>query len=466
MKKYKVFFTLSFWLLLVISACNRDEISFENPSQLLRFSSDTLFLDTVYNQVRSETYAVKIYNDEDKDISIPQISLGSGSASLYRLNLDGRAGTEFNNIPLRKKDSLYIFVEIAPVANTPEAIAEEKINIQTSAGNQHITLLSVVQDAEFYIQTESNPNVISSDVTWQNDKAKIILGDLTVAEGQTLNISQGTKVYFHRNSSLKISKNATLNANGDLQKEIIFRGDRNDTRYDTVPKNWNGILAEAGAKVNLKYAKIIGGTRGLELHEATADITNSIIHTHQEYGIMAVKSTVNAVNTVIANCGEAALGIYKGGNYNLTHTTIANYWSFNAVLPGLGLFASNEFQNGESTEQGPLTLNIRNSIIHTEVENGIIFKPTNGQSFNYLIQNSLVRHGADSGFTFDGNANVINSIKNEDPKFVNYFTQKLNLRVKEDSPARNKGNLQVAQAAPFDIVKVSRSLSPTIGAYQ
>ncbi len=466
MKKYKVIFALSFWLLLAISACHRDEITFENPTQLLRFSSDTLFLDTVYNQVRSETYAVKIYNDEDKDISIPQISLGSGASSLYRINLDGRAGVEFNNVPLRKKDSLYIFVEIAPVANAPEAIAEEKINIQTSAGQQHITLLSVVQDAEFFIQTETNPNIISSDATWQNDKAKIILGDLTLAEGKTLNISQGTKVYFHRNSSLKISKNATLNAAGDLQKEIIFRGDRNDTRYDTVPKNWNGIFAEEGAKINLNYAKIMGGTRGIELREATADIKNTIIHTHQEYGIMAVKSNLNTVNTVIANCGEAAIGIFKGGNYNLTHSTIANYWAFNSVLPGHGILASNEFQNGETTEQGSLTLNIRNSIIYTGVENGIVFKPTNGQSFNYLIQNSLIKYGADSGFIFDGNSNIVNSVKNEDPKFENYFTQKLNLRVKEDSPAKNKANLQVAQTTPFDIVKISRLSSPTIGAYQ
>lgn len=122
----KIFSFFGFWLALFVISCNRDEIEFDAPGKKLRFSVDTLVLDTVYNQVRSETYAVKIYNDENKDISIPKIYLESGNSSLYRINVDGKAGTEFTNVPLRKKDSLYIFVEIAPIANAPEAIAEEK----------------------------------------------------------------------------------------------------------------------------------------------------------------------------------------------------------------------------------------------------------------------------------------------------------------------------------------------------
>ena len=59
---------------------------------------------------------------------------------------------------------------------------------------------------------------------------------------------------------MKIGKNAQLIANGDLGKEVIFRGDRNDARYDTLPLNWGGIQLEQGAIANLKYAKIFGGT--------------------------------------------------------------------------------------------------------------------------------------------------------------------------------------------------------------
>lgn len=460
MNKFKLIFAFSFWCLLTAVACNRDDISFESPSQLLRFSADTVFCDTVYNQVRSETYAVKIYNDEDKDVMIPKISLEKGATSLYRINVDGKAGTDFTNIPLRKKDSLYIFVEIAPVANASEAIAEDRIQFQTPAGSQHVTLFSVVQDAEFFIQSASNPNVLNTNTNWTNEKAKIIFGDLKLEAGKTLDIQKGTKVYFHKNSGLKISKNATLNVMGDLGQEVVFRGDRNDTRYDTIPKNWNGIQFETGSKLNMNYAKVMGGTRGLEMTETDVQIKNTIIHTHQEYGIFAVKSNINASNLVMNNCGEADLGIFKGGTYNITHSTLANYWDFNSALPGLGIYATNEYQNGTAVENGPLTLKVNNSIIYGSAENMVELKPISGQTFTTEFNYSLLKYGGKASYA------ITNSVKNEDPKFVNYFTQKMNLRVKDDSPAKRKGNPAVAALFPLDIVKVSRTSSPTIGAYQ
>ncbi len=460
MNKIKILFAFSFWMLLTAVSCNRDDISFDSPSQLLRFSADTVFLDTVYNQVRSETYAVKIYNDEDNDVIIPRIALQSGSSSLYRINVDGKAGTDFSNIPLRKKDSLYIFVEIAPVANAPEAIAEDQIQIQTPAGNQHVTLFSVVQDAEFYIQSETNPNILGTDTNWTNEKAKIIFGDLTVAEGKTLDIQKGTKVYFHKNSGLRISKNAKLNVLGDLDQEVIFRGDRNDSRYDTIPKNWNGIKFETGSHLNMNYAKVFGGTRGLEMNETQATINNTIIHTFQEYGIFTVKSNINASNLVMNNCGEAALGIFKGGNYSIAHSTLANYWDFNSALPALGIYATNEYQNGTVLENGPLSLKVNNSIIYGSAENMVELKPTSGQTFSTEFNYSLLKYGTKATYA------TTNSITNKDPKFVNYFTQKMNLRVNEDSPAKGKGSPAVAATVPLDIVKISRTASPTMGAYQ
>ena len=460
MNNFKVIFALSFWFLLTAVACSRDDINFESPSQLLRFSADTVFCDTVYNQVRSETYAVKIYNTEDKDVMIPKISLEKGPSSLYRINVDGKSGTDFSNVPLRKNDSLYIFVEIAPVANSTEAIAEDRINFQTPAGNQHVTLFSVVQDAEFFIQNENNLNVLTENTTWTNEKAKIIFGHLTLEAGKTLNIQKGTKVYFHKNSGLKISRNSTLNVSGDLNEEVIFRGDRNDPRYDTIPKNWNGISFDTGAKLEMNYAKVFGGTRGLEMNETQANIKNTIIHTHQEYGIFAVKSTINASNLVMNNCGEADFGIFGGGNVTISHSTLANYWDFNSALPGLGIYASNEYVGETSTQQGALTLNVHNSIIYGNADNMVELKQTSGQTFNTAFNYNLLKYGTNSTYA------TTNSIKNEDPKFLNYFTQKMNLRVKDDSPAKGKGNPAIAALFPLDIVKNQRTSSPTLGAYQ
>lgn len=422
---------------LALVACHRDDISFDSPTQQLAFSKDTLVLDTVYNQIRSETYAVKVYNREDKDIKIPRISLEGGTASPYRINIDGKSGTEFSNIPLRKKDSLYIFVEIAPIATATEAIAEGRILFSTQ---QHITLLSVVQDAEFFVQTSDHPNILTQNTTWDNRKAKIIYGDLTVTEGKSLTIEKGTKVYFAKNSGLKVSKNSTLNISGSLGEEVILRGERNDPRYDTIPANWNSIRLEDGAVANIQHAKIFGGTNGLELHNAMATVKNTLIHTFQNFGIKAVASAIEAQNMVMNNCGEADLGIFKGGNIQLNKCTLANYWQMNGALPALALSASNEWTNPNGDkEYGALTLNVQNSILYTGRSNAIQLAPTTGQSFQYTFANLLFNMDSTAGFEFEGNTNISNTIKNEDPLFINYYITKMNLRLKDNSPIKGKG---------------------------
>lgn len=453
------------WMLLLTLACKNDEIAFDNIATSLKFSEDTVLCDTVYNQVRSETYAVKVYNTQDKDVMIPKIALESGSASPYRINVDGKAGYEFTNVPLRKKDSLYIFVEIAPVATSTQAIAQDRIVF--SPTNQHITLLSVVQDAEFFIESATNPNILTANTNWNSTKAKIIYGNLTVAEGKILNIAAGTKVYFSKNSSLTLAKNASLNVSGDLGNEVIFRGDRNETRYDTIPMNWKGIVAQPGANISMNYAKVFGGETGLQMNSATANISNTIVHTFQNYGIETIASTLTAKNLVMNNCGEADLGIFKGGSVDLTHCTLANYWSMNSALPGYSLYASNDWKNSAgTTESGPLNLNVKNSVIYGNKDSAILFKLNTAQTFSYLFDSVLMKHGTNAGFVFENNASVISSIKNQDPKFVNYFTYKMNLRTANDSPAKAKGKLSYAQQVPLDIVKVSRTGSPTLGAYQ
>lgn len=464
--KYKILLAISFWFLLFAISCKRDDITFDTPTQALRFSADTVFCDTVYNQVRSETYAVKVYNNEDKDIMIPKISLKSGAESLYKINVDGKSGFEFTNVALRRKDSLYIFVEIAPKANGPESIAEDEILFQVPTGEQQVTLFSVVQDAEFFVETPGNPNILNGNINWNNTKAKIIYGDLTLSSGSTLNIDQATKVYFFKNSGMKISSGASLNINGDLGNEVIIRGDRNDPKYDTLPKNWNSIQFEPGSQLNMNYARLFGGTNGLKMNETNAVITNSIIHTFQESGIYAVNSIITAKNLVMNNCGDADVTILKGGNYDFTHCTLANYWE--GINAANVLTASNQFitENGQ-TENGPLNLSIKNSILYNKKANAVEFSPTTGQIFTYIIQNSLLKYeNSSAGFNFTGNPQIINSIINMDPYFTEFNIAAMNLKPAIDSPAKNKGDATFATSIPLDILKLSRLPSPTLGAYQ
>ncbi|WP_312195505.1 hypothetical protein [Epilithonimonas vandammei] len=462
--KLKIFLGIAFWSLLLLAGCNRDDISFDSPTQLLRFSTDTVFCDTVYNQMRSETYAVKVYNNENKDVLIPRIALEGGSGSLYRINVDGKVGTSFENVALRKKDSLYVFVEIAPVANAPEAIAEDKVLFNTPAGEQKVTLFSVVQDAEYFIQTGENPVTINNNTTWTKEKVKVIFGNLNVAEGKTLTMEKGTKVYFRKNSGLNFLKNSGLIVKGDLDNEVIFRGDRSDPKYDTLPANWNGIKMEEGSLLQMNYARVFGGNVGLQLKKNDATINNSIFHTFQNAGIYGIHSNITANNLVMNNCGEADLAIAGSGTYNVNYSTLANYWNLNSSMSAVGIFASNIWQNENGEiESGLVILNVKNSIIYGDTLDLVSLSNNSaGTAINARFDNTLMKLSSNSAFNPIGS----DIIKNEDPKFQNYFTQKMNLRVKDDSPAKKKGTNLNNNNTTKDIVGITRTYPATLGAYQ
>ena len=98
-------------LLLIVSVSCRKDFDYALGRGNLGFSKDTVFLDTVFTNIGSATYTLKVYNTSNKDIAIPFVGLAKGEQSAYRLNVDGRAGKTFANIPLLAKDSLYVFIE-------------------------------------------------------------------------------------------------------------------------------------------------------------------------------------------------------------------------------------------------------------------------------------------------------------------------------------------------------------------
>ena len=103
-----VLFTIA--ILIFWSSC-RNDFEFSPSTGNLEFSRDTIYLDTVFTNIGSSTYNLKVYNRSNTDVLIPTIRLGQGQSSNYRLNVDGIPGKEFENIELLAKDSMYIFVE-------------------------------------------------------------------------------------------------------------------------------------------------------------------------------------------------------------------------------------------------------------------------------------------------------------------------------------------------------------------
>src|SRR5690606_18507682 len=87
-------------LIIGISSC-RDDFDFDLASDNLSFSSDTLNLDTIFNHTNSQTYKLTIHNNQDEDVQIPRIFLSRGESSLFKINVDGQPGFEFENVAIR-----------------------------------------------------------------------------------------------------------------------------------------------------------------------------------------------------------------------------------------------------------------------------------------------------------------------------------------------------------------------------
>ena len=97
--------------LLTLFACKKDNFTLSN-SDTISFSTDTLFFDTVFTTIGSSTRKFKIYNTHNNKIKISKLKLAGGSSSIFRLNVNGVPGTEFKNIEIRAKDSMWVYADV------------------------------------------------------------------------------------------------------------------------------------------------------------------------------------------------------------------------------------------------------------------------------------------------------------------------------------------------------------------
>ena len=113
--QYPNLFTIIFSTLFIVGlySCN-DELISSDPKYRLEFSTDTLTFDTVLTTLGSATSKIVLYNRNKVGLNISSIKIMSGSASVFKINVDGSksATNEFRNIEIRPNDSLYIFVAV------------------------------------------------------------------------------------------------------------------------------------------------------------------------------------------------------------------------------------------------------------------------------------------------------------------------------------------------------------------
>lgn len=508
---------------ITFSSC-RDDFEFKPSSGGLEFSRDTVYLDTVFTNIGSSTYTLKVYNRSNEDISIPSIRLRKGQQSKYRLMVDGIPGKEFSNVELLAKDSMFVFIETTANiadANTDDFLYTDEIDFSSTTGNQEIPLVTLIQDAYFlYPQRDSEGNyenipyndtlnvygfnLDENDITngneynWRNNKPYVIYGYAAVPAGKTLTVDPGARVHFHADSGLIVKQGGKLVINGGLsttdamENEVIFEGDRLEPDFADIPGQWGAIILMSDQENTINHLTLKNAGVGI-LAQAQQDgvfpkltINNSQIYNCANFGILAVGATISGENFVANNAGTAAVAFTRGGTYNFKYSTFSNYFNSYNQVPLL----LNDYQQISETAINVqnLTANFHNCIMYGSSNVSVSMEKIDGGGTTYNInyRNSLLKlidfgNQLNSNPLYPGTANEQDTLN-----MVEYTGCKIAANTTENKPnfkdgANNKIQLitdtegvgpegtadpDVFTLFSTDITGTTRSSTPDMGAYQ
>lgn len=499
MRQFTFLFLIGFLITLI--SCRTD---FETVASTgdLKFSTDTVYLDTIFTNIGSSTYTLKVYNNSKNDITIPTIQLKRGLNSKFRMTVDGMQGNQgkiFNNVNLLAKDSLYIFIEttfkkddIEDMTLT-EFLYIDQILFDGGKNLQKVGLVTLVKDAIFLYPQRFDDQTTETltideekiygfslednELNFTNNKPYVIYGYAGVPKGKTAIFDAGARVHFHANSGLILMSEASLKVNGEtsttdkLEKEVIFEGDRLEPDFSDIPGQWGYIWLKNGSKNHeINHLTIKNATVGLRIDdndETTAvEIKNTQIYNSANYGILAQTAKINGENLVINNAGLGSLACTYGGNYKFQHCTFNNNWDSSSQV---AVLVSN-YKLGATPEVKHLTAaTFNNCIIYGSYSNELILNKKMEADFAYQFNNCLIKFdNSPSQYTnhpeyqFTDPVHYNSIIQNQNPKFLNVAKNKLN--IDNTSAAFQKGNENYY--IPLDILGNTRTSPPDLGAYQ
>ncbi|MGE0637701.1 MAG: choice-of-anchor Q domain-containing protein [Bacteroidia bacterium] len=478
MNKTRVLF-LFVSLAALLFACRKDPLS-TDPADKLEFSSDTVIFDTVFTTIGSTTKRLLIYNPSDKRVVISSIQLAGGSASKFRLNVDGIPGISHQDIELQGKDSMFLFVEVTldPAGQNLPLLVTDSILFMTNGNLQDVDLVAYGQDAHFYYPTNYSEaigaySIVDCDDVWTDDKPYVIYGMLVIDTDCSLDIMEGVDVYLHKNSTLMAYEGGTLRVNGQQGNPVTFQGDRLEPFYDNVPGQWERIWFYDGSINNkIDYAIIKNGNNGIvaapnESTSPNVTITNTQVYQMAGVCIVGQNAIIKAENSVFANGGQFCGAFIIGGDYDFRHCTFGNYYQYgNRQTPSILLNNYYEDENGNIQLFDLTNAYFGNCIITGNLENEIGFDSNTGALFNYRFHHTLLRIDPEvntSDITFFDNI-----IKTQSDTF---FVDQVNndFHLDASSPAIDAGSFSIMLSSPSlitDLDGVGRKLAPDMGAYE
>ncbi|MDR1847776.1 MAG: hypothetical protein LBR17_06650 [Bacteroidales bacterium] len=468
-----------------------DEESFADGSNVsLSFSMDTLSFDTVFTQMGSITKQVLIYNKEDKPVKINSVRLGGGSASYFRLNVDGDTALVAHDVEIGAKDSIFIFVRVTinPVNQNNPLLISDSIIIAFNSKYQCIQLQAYGQDAYYHIPTDTlpvwvvnNPKPMPFSLAQNADgvvrsgnilqmkanKPHVIIGTFAVDSSFTLEIESGAKLYFANGGSLLVYTYGTLKAHGGLNDPVVFEGVRREASYANTAGQWNGIILWVGSRNNeLDYCIIKNAVTGIEIDSCvtanpTLKLKNTRIENMTFAGIFSQGGHVESENTIVQNCGSYCVALDVGGEYKFTHCTFENSWSGQQLSKSALYMKNYHAANGVIYPRPITSAQFLNTIIYGSKQDEILIdKYEESSILNYTFVNCLIKSATLNG----QDANITSSVFNSDPLFVNILER--DLHVLPGSPAIGGGDATISYTVPYDLEGNWRGNPPTIGALE
>lgn len=335
MNKWLVILFLS----ICLAACKQGIVS-GDPTLKLEFSHDTLLFDTVFSTMGSSTKKVMVYNPNKNALCIERVQMREGK--YFKINLDGENELDqLRDITLRGGDSLFMFVRvyIDPLNEDNPVLLDDDIAFSVNGNIQNINLQAYGQDI-IKIQGNNGKVIYPQHLTLKSNKPYLLYD--TVAVAGNLTIEAGATIYMHKGAALYVYGNLT--ALGTKEHPIIFRGDRTDHLFDSVPYRmasgqWEGIYllnpeGFAPPTYSMDYVDILSGTVGLYVYSEAQDtllphlyLNNSRIHNHSIYGLIVQNAHADVVNCEISNCASYCVYL-AGGKHNFAHNTIAAYYGY------------------------------------------------------------------------------------------------------------------------------------------
>ncbi len=455
-----------FLLSAIIFSCKKESF-ITSPDANLSTSVDTLMYDTVFTSAGSITQSFKIFNNNNQKLLLSQVKLSGGAASAFKININGIASNEADNIEIDANDSIYVFVQvnINPTNNNLPFLIQDSILISYNGNKKYVQLQAFGQNAIFLNNTH-----INTATTWSKTLPYVILNSITIDSAATLIIPQGTKIYLHANAPFLV--NGTLIVNGTKQDSVVFNGDRLDPDYKDLPASWPGIFFSSSSKDNyFKHAIIKNAYQGIIAQSASPDanpkvtLSQCIIDDVYDAGVLGINTSIYADNCLISNCGSNVL-LELGGDYQFVHCTVASYNNLNITHKNPVLQISNAAMQNGTTYTSSLNALFQNCIFwgdYGSVDDEVTTDKEGNDLFSVTFDHVLYK-----AKDVPTNGTFISSIQNMDPMFDtidvshNYYDFHFNNH--PASPAINAG---VLTSFPYDLDDRPRANGlPDLGCYE